>query len=131
MATSLAAVTVLVATSNSTAAWLAHRARLVDSVLGYGSGELPTRSKPDWIVNGVAPNGVTELIWNLSNGRFDINATVFYAPRSGDPKKPAAQAFLFHHGHTNCICGAHVPALHPPLPAVGLGLAARSARPSG
>ena len=35
---------VFAATSNSTAAWLEHRAKLVDSVLGYGVGKLPTRS---------------------------------------------------------------------------------------
>ena len=98
-----ATLTVFAATSNSTAAWLEHRAKLVDSVLGYGVGKLPTRSTPDWIVENVAPGGVSSLIWNLSNGRFDINATVFYAPRSGDPKKPASQAFHFHHGHTNCV----------------------------
>ena len=98
-----ATLAVFAATSNSTAAWLEHRAKLVDSVLGYGVGKLPTRSTPDWIVENVAPGGVSSLIWNLSNGRFDINATVFYAPRSGDPKKPASQAFHFHHGHTNCV----------------------------
>ena len=101
--TLVSALAVFAATSNSTAAWLEHRAKLVDSVLGYGVGKLPTRSTPDWIVENVAPGGVSSLIWNLSNGRFDINATVFYAPRSGDPKKPASQAFHFHHGHTNCV----------------------------
>ena len=74
-----ATLAVFAATSNSTAAWLEHRAKLVDSVLGYGVGKLPTRSTPDWIVENVAPGGVSSLIWNLSNGRFDINATVFYA----------------------------------------------------
>ena len=42
-----ATLAVFAATSNSTAAWLEHRAKLVDSVLGYGVGKLPTRSTPD------------------------------------------------------------------------------------
>ena len=52
-----ATLAVFAATSNSTAAWLEHRAKLVDSVLGYGVGKLPTRSTPDWIVENVAPGG--------------------------------------------------------------------------
>ena len=87
-------------TPNSTAIWRDHRKKLITAVRGVG--HLPTRSKPDWTVDNIAP-GVTGLIWNLSHGLFDINSTVFYSPLSGDLTKPSTEAFLFHHGHTNCI----------------------------
>ena len=89
--------------SNTTASWLHKRSLMIDSVFGYGPGVLPTRSIPDAINPNVAPGGVCALTWNLSTV-FEITSTVFYAPLSGDRSKPAKSAFLFHHGHSNCVC---------------------------
>ena len=49
--------------------------------------------------------GLIGLVWNMST-LFPITSTVFYSPVSGDPSKPSKSAFLFHHGHSNCICPA-------------------------
>ena len=92
------------AEANRTASWLDKRAKLIGSVYGGGDGVLPTRSVPDAIHTYPSDPGVRGLVWNISNGLFPITSTVFYAPASGDPQRRSKSAFLFHHGHSDCVC---------------------------
>eukprot|EP00911_Craspedida_sp_UC1_P001938 UC1_evm2s1491 len=101
--------------ANSTAYWLSRRAELIDSVYGMGPGVLPTRAQPDWVIEYPSDPtpGLVGLVWNLSSTFFPINATVFYSPVV--PGKRSKHAFLFHHGHSNCICNRE--AGEPPIAA--------------
>ena len=92
------------AEANRTASWLDKRAKLIGSVYGRGDGVLPTRSVPDAVHTYPSDPGVRGLVWNISNGLFPITSTVFYAPASGDPQRRSKSAFLFHHGHSDCVC---------------------------
>lgn len=89
------------ASANSTETWKAKRIALIDSVYGSTGGALPTRSKPDRIITwpGESP-GLQGLVWNLST-MFEITSTVFYSPIT--PGKKSKNAFMFHHGHSNCV----------------------------
>jgi len=87
--------------ANSTESWLAARASMIDSVFGYGLGNLPTRSKPDAIISYPDTSNVQGLLWNMTT-LFEITSTVFYSPINSN--KRSENAFLFHHGHSNCIC---------------------------
>ena len=94
--------------ANKTAAWLDARADLIDAVYGKGRGVLPTRSIPDRVEawpedRDPRSKGLRGLVWNMST-LFEITSTVFYSPLSGDPTKRSSKAFLFHHGHSNCVC---------------------------
>ena len=92
--------------ANKTATWLEKRDKLIGSVYGQGDGVLPTRSVPDETLTYPSDPtpGLQGLVWNISNGLFPITSTVFYAPASGDPKKRSKSAFMFHHGHSDCVC---------------------------
>jgi hypothetical protein len=92
---------VFLVTSNSTETWLAKRAALIDKVYGGGPGVLPTRAVPDQILTWPEEPGLQGLVWNMTT-LFEINSTVFYSPVEAGKK--AKSAFLFHHGHSNCIC---------------------------
>lgn len=98
-----AALLPLLALSNSTGSWLAKRAHLIDEVYGYGVGILPNQSVPDQVLTWPETPGIQGLVWNMSS-MFPITSTVFYSPKSGDPSKRSKTAFMFHHGHSNCIC---------------------------
>ena len=97
------------AATNTTASWLAKRAALIHDVYGKGPGVLPTQSVPDKTLTwpedtDPRSKGLQGLVWNISNGMFPITSTVFYSPASGDPTKRSKTAFMFHHGHSNCVC---------------------------
>ena len=98
----------LTAVGNTTATWLHARADLIDKVYGKGAGVLPTRAIPDQILTwpedkDPRSKGLQGLMWNMTT-MFEITSTVFYSPVSGDPKVRSKTAFLFHHGHSNCVC---------------------------
>jgi hypothetical protein len=92
--------------ANSTATWLTKRDQLIGSVYGNGDGVLPTQSQPDWTLDYPSEQkrypGLRGLVWDLKGKFFPINATTFYSPIT--PGKQAKSAFLFHHGHSNCVC---------------------------
>jgi hypothetical protein len=47
--------------------------------------------------------GLQGLVWNLTDPKyFEITSTVFYSPVT--PGKKSKSAFMFHHGHSNCVC---------------------------
>ena len=97
------------AATNTTASWLAKRAALIHGVYGQGPGVLPTRSAPDSVLTWLEDTdprstGLQGLVWNISNGLFPITSTVFYSPASGDAANRSRTAFMFHHGHSNCMC---------------------------
>jgi hypothetical protein len=89
------------AAANSTDSWLAKRAALIDSVYGYGPGILSNKSTPDHIETYPGDPGLQGLVWNLST-RFEITSTVFYSPII--PGRKSKTAFMFHHGHSDCVC---------------------------
>jgi len=104
-----------VVTGNKTATWLDKRGDLIDKVYGYGKGVLPTQSVPDAIKTWPEDTdprsaGLRGLVWNMST-LFEITSTVFYSPASGDASKRSTSAFLFHHGHSNCVCADGTTAL--------------------
>ena len=88
--------------ANSTESWLARRAAMIDAVYGAGPGVLPTRSEPDAVISWPEEPGLQGHVWNISNGLFPINSTVFYKPIR--PGARAKSAVLYHHGHGNCVC---------------------------
>jgi hypothetical protein len=92
------------ACANKTVTWLEKRNKLIGSVYGEGEGVLPSQSIPDSIVSWPSEPKIRGLVWNISNGLFPITSTVFHAPLSGDPEKLSDSAFLFHHGHSDCVC---------------------------
>eukprot|EP01079_Euglenida_sp_SAG-EU17-18_P001088 gene1088-2645_t len=103
----LAAVAPYVA-ANRTETWIKARARLIGEVYGSGDGILPTKSNPDHIQTWPEEPGLEGLVWNLTT-RFPITSTVFYS--KAYPAQRSKSAFLFHHGHSNCVC--------PPSPEEG------------
>lgn len=86
--------------ANTTETWLAKRAALIGDVYGAGPGVLPNRSVPDRVVTYPDEPGLKGLVWNMTT-LFPITSTVFYSPVT--PGKRSQDAFLFHHGHTNCV----------------------------
>jgi hypothetical protein len=44
------------------------------------------------------------ILTMVNSGNFPITSTVFYVPASGDPTLRSQTAFLFHHGHSDCVC---------------------------
>ena len=86
---------------NKTATWLAHRDALIGSVYGQGDGVLPTKAQPDQVLTYPGEPGLQGLVWNMST-LFEITSTVFYSPIT--PGKTSKDAFLFHHGHSDCVC---------------------------
>jgi len=85
---------------NSTATWLAKRSALIDSVYGSTGGALPTRATPDRVLTWPEAPGLQGLVWNMTT-LFPISSTVFYSPIT--PGKRSKNAFMFHHGHSNCV----------------------------
>ena len=65
---------------------------------------LPTQSKPDKVLTWPSDPGLQGLVWNLTDPKFgfEITSTVFYSPVT--PGKKSKSAFMFHHGHSNCVC---------------------------
>jgi hypothetical protein len=100
----LLAITGQPASANRTSTWLEKRSKLIGSVYGQGDGVLPTKSVPDDIRTYPSDPGLQGLVWNISNGLFPITSTVFFSPASGDPANRSTSAFLFHHGHSDCVC---------------------------
>lgn len=96
------------AATNSTEYWLSRRRAMIQAV--RGAPKLASQSQPDVLEplgpSHSTPEGVTALVWNMT-GKFPITSTVFHARKH--PEKISTDAFLFHHGHTNCVCG---PQLH-------------------
>jgi hypothetical protein len=61
------------------------------------------QSKPDKVLTWDEEPGLQGLVWNLTDPKyFEITSTVFYSPVT--PGKKSKTAFMFHHGHSNCIC---------------------------
>lgn len=100
----LAAAGSPLASANRTATWLEKRNKLIGSVYGRGDGVLPTQEVPDEVLTWPSEPGLQGLVWNISNGRFPITSTVFFSAASGDPNNRSKSAFLFHHGHSDCVC---------------------------
>jgi hypothetical protein len=95
-----------IAGANTTATWLTKRDQFIGAVYGNGDGVLPTQSAPNWTLtypSDPSP-GLQGLVWDLQGKFFPINATAFFSPVT--PGKKAKSAFLFHHGHSNCVCAA-------------------------
>jgi hypothetical protein len=67
-------------------------------------GVLPTKSAPDQVLTYPSDPGLQGLVWNLTDPKFgfEITSTVFYSPVT--PGKKSKHAFMFHHGHSNCVC---------------------------
>ena len=87
--------------ANSTETWLAKRSALIDSVYGSKDGALlPTKSTPDSVLTWPEAPGLQGLVWNMTT-LFPITSTVFYSPIT--PGKRSKNAFMFHHGHSNCV----------------------------
>ena len=65
---------------------------------------LPAKSKPDEVLTYPSDPGLQGLVWNLTDPKFgfEITSTVFYSPVT--PGKKSKDAFMFHHGHSNCVC---------------------------
>ncbi len=95
-----AVLLVSVAVANTTETWLAKRAALIGDVYGAGPGVLPNRSVPDQIMTYPGEPALQGLVWNMT-ALFPITSTVFYSPIT--PGKRSKDAFLFHHGHSNCV----------------------------
>ena len=52
---------------------------------------------------GEAAPGVHGLVWDMGSTRGrNISSTVFFSPAT--PGRRSKSAFLFHHGHSDCIC---------------------------
>ena len=89
--------------ANRTATWLSKRDALIGSVYGRGNGVLPSLTEPSAVLRWPEVPGLEGLVWDLSDPRFfEINSTVFYSPI--EPGKKSKDAFMFHHGHSDCIC---------------------------
>lgn len=89
------------ASANKTETWLAKRAALIGDVYGNGAGVLPSKSVPDQVLTWPEAPGLQGLVWNMTT-LFPITSTVFYSPVT--PGKKSKSAFMFHHGHSNCVC---------------------------
>ena len=94
--------------ANMTSTWLSKRDALIGSVYGHGDGVLPSLTQPAEVLHWPEAPGLQGLVWDLSDPRFfQINSTVFYSPV--EEGKKSKDAFMFHHGHSDCIC-PHSPA---------------------
>lgn len=60
------------------------------------------QSQPNWTLTYETDPGLQGLVWDLRGEFFPINATTFFSPVVRGKK--AKSAFLFHHGHSNCVC---------------------------
>ena len=102
VALALVAAAVPRCAANSTAYWLGRRAALIDGVYGHGPGVLPTRSVPDQMLSWPDSPHLEGLLWNMTT-RFEITSTVFHSRVSPGKISPRG-AFMFHHGHSDCVC---------------------------
>lgn len=98
----LATARMIIASSNSTATWLQHRANMRHAI--WGSTDLPTRQQPDSITDvinasGGAPAsaGLQKVVWNVSSGFFPLNSTTYYMPVTKGKRTDAIM--IHHHGH--------------------------------
>ena len=91
----------LLCAANTTESWIAKRAALIHDVYGKGPGVLPTKSVPDAVLTWPSDPGLQGLVWNMTT-LFPITSTVFYSPVT--PGKTSKTAFMFHHGHSDCVC---------------------------
>lgn len=89
---------VLARSANSTEYWLGRRRAMAATI--WSSGELPTRSKPDYILP-TNITGASRIIWDISSKFLQLNSTVFYSPRSPGGGARSKTAFLSHHGHSD------------------------------